>query len=132
MPTWVSSTTIGGYWGRDVSITNTTGGVTPLAEIVALAARVGARVLVDGAQAAARLRVDVRSLGCDFYALAGHKLYGPAGIGALYARRFVRRVLPSCAPPEALAAGPVLAELLAAAPSLTPPSPTRRSPASTC
>jgi len=68
-------------------VANTTGGLTPLGEVVALAARVGARVLVDGAQAVARLAVDVRALGCDFYAFSGHKLYGPAGIGALYGRR---------------------------------------------
>jgi len=68
-------------------VANTTGGVSSLGEIVALAARVGARVLVDGAQAIARLAVDVRAIGCDFYAFSGHKLYAPAGIGVLYGRR---------------------------------------------
>jgi cysteine desulfurase / selenocysteine lyase len=68
-------------------VANTTGGVSPIGEIVGLAARVGARVLVDGAQAVARMAVDVRALGCDFYAFSGHKLYGPAGIGVLYGRR---------------------------------------------
>lgn len=76
-------------------VANTTGGVSPVSEIVALAARVGARVLVDGAQAIARLAVDVRALGCDFYAFSGHKLYGPAGIGVLYGRR---ELLASLAP----------------------------------
>ena len=46
----------------------------------------GARVLVDGAQAAPHLEVDVQALGCDFYALSGHKMYGPTGIGVLYGR----------------------------------------------
>lgn len=68
-------------------VANTTGGVTPLGEVVALAARVGARVLVDGAQAVARMALDVRALGCDFYVFSGHKVYAPAGIGVLYARR---------------------------------------------
>lgn len=68
-------------------VSNVTGAVINVREVVRLAGRVGARVLVDGAQAAPRMPVDVRELGCDFYVLAGHKLYGPAGIGALYARR---------------------------------------------
>jgi cysteine desulfurase / selenocysteine lyase len=67
-------------------VSNTVGGVQPVREIVALARGVGARVLVDGAQAVARQPVDVRELGCDFYAFSGHKLYAPAGIGALYAK----------------------------------------------
>jgi cysteine desulfurase/selenocysteine lyase len=68
-------------------ISNVTGGESPLREIVALCRRVGARVLVDGAQAVPRRSVDVRALGCDFYAFSGHKAYGPSGIGALYASR---------------------------------------------
>jgi cysteine desulfurase/selenocysteine lyase len=67
-------------------VSNVTGGVSPVREIVALARRVGARVLVDGAQAVSRQAVNVRELGCDFYAFSGHKVYGPGGIGALYAR----------------------------------------------
>ncbi len=68
-------------------VSNVLGTVSPIAEIVRLAGRVGARVLVDGAQAVSRQPVDVRALGCDFYAFSGHKLYAPFGIGALYARR---------------------------------------------
>jgi cysteine desulfurase/selenocysteine lyase len=68
-------------------VSNVTGGESPLREIVALCRRVGARVLVDGAQAVSRLAVDVRALGCDFYAFSGHKAYGPSGIGGLYATR---------------------------------------------
>jgi len=54
--------------------------------VVRLAHRVGAAVLVDGAQAAAHRRVDVQALGCDFYALSAHKMFGPTGIGVLYGR----------------------------------------------
>lgn len=75
-------------------VSNVTGGQSPIAEIVALCRRVGARVLVDGAQAVARMPVDVRELGCDFYAFSGHKAYGPSGIGALYARRALASQMP--------------------------------------
>jgi cysteine desulfurase/selenocysteine lyase len=51
-------------------------------------------VLVDGAQAAPRIPVDVREIGCDFYAISGHKLYGPSGIGALYARAELLEQMP--------------------------------------
>ncbi|MFW1123274.1 aminotransferase class V-fold PLP-dependent enzyme, partial [Vibrio parahaemolyticus] len=47
---------------------------------------VGAKILIDGCQAAAWLPVDVAALGCDFYAFSAHKIYGPTGIGALWAR----------------------------------------------
>jgi cysteine desulfurase / selenocysteine lyase len=76
-------------------VSNTVGGILPVREIVEQAHRVGAYVLVDGAQAVPRLPVDVRELGCDFYAFSAHKLYAPAGIGALYARReLLERMLP--------------------------------------
>jgi cysteine desulfurase / selenocysteine lyase len=55
-------------------------------EIIELAHERGVAVLVDGAQAVAHTRVDVRDLGCDFYCFSGHKLYGPTGIGVLYGR----------------------------------------------
>ncbi len=67
-------------------VSNVLGTINPVREIVALAHERGVPVLVDGAQAAPRLPVDVAALGCDFYAVSGHKLYGPSGIGALYAR----------------------------------------------
>jgi cysteine desulfurase/selenocysteine lyase len=75
-------------------VSNSIGGVSPVREIVRLAERVGARVLVDGAQAVSRKPVDVRELGCDFYAFSGHKIYGPAGIGAVYARRELLERMP--------------------------------------
>jgi cysteine desulfurase / selenocysteine lyase len=67
-------------------VSNALGTVLPVRRIAEMAHAKGAVVLVDGAQAAPRLPVDVRALGCDFYALSGHKLYGPSGIGVLYGR----------------------------------------------
>jgi cysteine desulfurase / selenocysteine lyase len=68
-------------------MSNVLGTVTPLKEIVARAHAKGVPVLADGCQGAVHERVDVRDLDIDFYALTGHKLYGPTGIGALYAKR---------------------------------------------
>jgi cysteine desulfurase/selenocysteine lyase len=65
---------------------NVLGTVAPLAEMSRMAHRVGALVFVDGAQSVPHFRVDLQTLGCDFYALSGHKLYGPTGIGVLYGR----------------------------------------------
>ncbi len=67
-------------------VSNALGTILPVREIAGMAHARGAVLLVDGAQAAPRLPVDVRALGCDFYAFSGHKLYGPSGIGALYGR----------------------------------------------
>jgi cysteine desulfurase/selenocysteine lyase len=65
---------------------NALGTVNPVETITAAAHRVGAVVLIDGAQAVSHFPVDVRAMGCDFYVLSGHKLFGPTGIGALYGR----------------------------------------------
>ena len=67
-------------------VSNALGTIVPVKEIVRLAHERGVPVLVDGAQAVPHLKVDVRDLGCDFYAFSGHKLYGPTGIGVLYGR----------------------------------------------
>jgi cysteine desulfurase / selenocysteine lyase len=67
-------------------VSNALGTLNPVAEIVERAHAKGIPVLVDGAQAAPRLPVDVRALDCDFYALSGHKMYGPSGIGVLYGK----------------------------------------------
>jgi cysteine desulfurase / selenocysteine lyase len=67
-------------------MSNALGTVTPAREIVRLAHARGVPVLLDGSQAAYHMPVDVRALECDFYAATGHKLYGPTGIGVLYAR----------------------------------------------
>lgn len=74
---------------RLVAIThcsNVTGTINPVAEIARRAHAAGALCLVDGAQAAPHMAVDVQALGCDFYALSGHKMLGPTGIGVLYGR----------------------------------------------
>ena len=68
-------------------MSNVLGTVTPLKEIVARAHAKGVPVLADGCQGAVHGKVDVRDLDIDFYAITGHKLYGPTGIGALYAQR---------------------------------------------
>lgn len=70
------------------------GTITPLATIAGLAHGVGAKLFVDGAQAVAHLDVDVRALGADFYCFSGHKVYGPAGVGVLWARRALLEALP--------------------------------------
>jgi cysteine desulfurase/selenocysteine lyase len=67
-------------------VSNALGTVNPVAEIVKMAHHAGAAVLVDGAQAAPHLQVDVRAMDCDFYCLSGHKIYGPTGIGVLYGK----------------------------------------------
>ncbi len=67
-------------------VSNAIGTVNPIKRIIALAHQFGAAVLVDGAQAAPHLPVDVKDLDCDFFAFSGHKLFGPTGIGVLYGR----------------------------------------------
>ena len=67
-------------------ISNVTGTLLPIGRIVELAHARGAKVLVDGCQAAPRMPVDVQALGCDFYVFSGHKAYGPTGTGVLYGR----------------------------------------------
>jgi cysteine desulfurase / selenocysteine lyase len=75
-------------------VSNVLGTENPVAEIARLAHEAGALVLVDGAQAAPKLPLDVAELGADFYALTGHKLYAPTGIGALWARLELLREMP--------------------------------------
>ncbi|GBD32019.1 Cysteine desulfurase [bacterium HR33] len=77
-----------------VHVSNSLGTVNPVKELVSLARARGIPVLVDGAQAAPHYRVDVRDLGCDFYALSGHKLFGPTGIGVLYGRAELLEEMP--------------------------------------
>ena len=73
---------------------NALGTINPAKEIVDIAHGHGVPVLLDGAQAIAHLEVDVRALGCDFYAFSGHKLYGPTGIGVLYGKESLLEEMP--------------------------------------
>ncbi len=75
-------------------VSNALGTINPIRAIVERAHARGVPVLVDGAQAVAHLSVDVRELGCDFYAFSGHKMYGPMGIGVLYGRAELLEALP--------------------------------------
>ncbi len=75
-------------------VSNVLGTENPVAEIARMAHEAGALVLADGAQAAPKLPLDVAELGVDFYALTGHKLYGPTGIGALWTRLELLREMP--------------------------------------
>ena len=68
-------------------LSNVTGAILPIKEIVNLAHSKGIPVLVDGCQGAPHLKLDMQELGCDFYAISGHKMYGPTGIGVLYAKK---------------------------------------------
>jgi len=69
-----------------VHISNSLGTINPVRELVAMAREHGARVLLDGAQAAPHMPIDVQALGCDFYTVSGHKMFGPTGIGLLWGR----------------------------------------------
>jgi len=75
-------------------VSNALGTVNSIREIVDISHRHGAAVIVDGAQAAAHMTVDVQELDCDFYVMSGHKLYGPTGIGALYGKRELLEAMP--------------------------------------
>jgi len=75
-------------------ISNVLGVINPVREIVKLAKQVGAYVLIDGAQSAAAIDVDVQSLGVDFYVCSSHKMYGPTGVGVLYGRREILDSMP--------------------------------------
>jgi cysteine desulfurase/selenocysteine lyase len=75
-------------------VSNALGTVLPIREFIAEARARGIATVVDGAQAVPHQRIDVQALGCDFYAFSGHKMYGPTGIGVLYAREAVLATLP--------------------------------------
>jgi cysteine desulfurase/selenocysteine lyase len=77
-----------------VHVSNALGTINPIREIVEAAHRRGIPVLVDGAQAVAHMHVDVRALDCDFYAISGHKVFGPTGIGVLYGRHDLLEQMP--------------------------------------
>ena len=68
-------------------LSNVTGTIVPIKEIVEIARKKNIPVLVDGCQSAPHIKIDVRDLDCDFYAISGHKVYGPTGVGILYAKK---------------------------------------------
>jgi cysteine desulfurase/selenocysteine lyase len=75
-------------------VSNVLGTINPIAELARATRKRGIPLLVDGSQAAPHLPIDVKALGCDFYALTGHKLFGPTGTGALWARKEWLRDMP--------------------------------------
>ncbi|MQA41932.1 SufS family cysteine desulfurase [Rugamonas sp. FT29W] len=75
-------------------VSNALGTVTPVKEIVELAHRAGAKVLVDGAQSVSHMRVDVQDLGADFFVFSGHKVFGPTGIGVVWGKREILEDMP--------------------------------------
>jgi cysteine desulfurase/selenocysteine lyase len=80
-----------------VAVTHTSnalGTITPIGDIIRLAHAAGARVLIDGSQAAPHRQIDVQALDCDFFVFTGHKVYGPSGIGVLYGKADLLRSMP--------------------------------------
>lgn len=75
-------------------VSNALGTVTPARQMVQMAHSVGAKVLIDGAQAVSHMKTDVRALDCDFYVFSGHKVFGPTGIGVLYGKEFLLNEMP--------------------------------------
>ena len=75
-------------------VSNSLGTINPVEEIIEAAHKTGAKVLIDGAQAAPHLDIDVQQLNCDFYVLSAHKVYGPTGTGVFYGKREVLEMMP--------------------------------------
>lgn len=75
-------------------LSNALGTINPIKEVIEIAHQAGALVLVDGAQAIAHIEVNVAELDCDFYAFSGHKIFGPTGIGVLYAKEALLEAMP--------------------------------------
>ena len=75
-------------------VSNALGTVTPAREMIEIAHRHGALVLLDGAQAVSHMRVDVQLLDCDFYVFSGHKVFAPTGIGAVFGKRALLEAMP--------------------------------------
>ena len=77
-----------------VHVSNALGTINPVKDIIAMAHNVGAKVMIDGAQAVSHWDVDVQALDADFYAFSGHKLFGPTGIGVLYGKEALLNAMP--------------------------------------
>jgi len=77
-----------------VHVSNSLGTINPVKEIIDAAHRVGATVMIDGAQSTVHLDIDVQQLDCDFFAFSGHKVYGPTGVGVLYGKKDILQSMP--------------------------------------
>jgi len=77
-----------------VHVSNSLGTVNPIKEIIEAAHQVGAKVLIDGAQSAVHLDINVQEMDCDFFAFSGHKVYGPTGVGVLYGKKKLLESMP--------------------------------------
>jgi len=77
-----------------VHISNSLGTINPIEEIIRKSHKVGAKVLIDGAQAVSHIPVDVRALNCDFYVCSSHKMFGPSGVGVLYGKQDLLNDMP--------------------------------------
>jgi len=77
-----------------VHVSNSLGTVNPVKEIILAAHQIGAKVLIDGAQSAVHLDIDVQEMDCDFFAFSGHKVYGPTGVGVLYGKKELLEAMP--------------------------------------
>ena len=77
-----------------VHVSNALGTVNPVKKIISLAHAVGAVVVVDGAQSAVHLDIDVQQMDCDFFAFSAHKIYGPTGVGVLYGKKALLEAMP--------------------------------------
>ncbi len=77
-----------------VHVSNALGTLNPVEDIIREAHKVGAKILIDGAQAVAHWDIDVQALDCDFYAFSGHKLFGPTGLGVLYGKEALLNAMP--------------------------------------
>ena len=75
-------------------VANATGTIHPIAQVIDMAHRAGVKVLIDGAQSAPHLSIDVQQLDIDFFVFSGHKLYGPTGIGVLYGKKELLNAMP--------------------------------------
>jgi cysteine desulfurase/selenocysteine lyase len=72
-----------------IHVSNSIGVINPVRELAAVAREAGVPILIDGAQSAPHLPIDVRAMGCDFFVFSGHKMLGPTGVGVLYARKAI-------------------------------------------
>lgn len=73
---------------------NSLGTILPVTEMTQMAKRYGARVVIDGAQSVSHIPVNVQEIGCDFFVFSGHKIFGPTGIGVVYARQELQEIMP--------------------------------------